>query len=146
MAKPTTVVHLQRKGGREVVSCEVYIGRCQHMGGWKLKASKWANPFSAKEYGLAESLRQYELHVREDPDLMAALPELRGRTLGCWCVGPKCRTCGGKRGACAHEDCHGDVLVRLLAEQDALGPAHGAPEAKADAEASALLDALLTLD
>ena len=35
-------------------------------------------------------------------DLMKALPELQGKTLGCWCK-PKA--------------CHGDVLVRLIEEK-----------------------------
>ena len=39
----------------------------------------------------------------EQPELLAALPELAGKTLGCWCA-PKA--------------CHGDVLARLAAELD----------------------------
>jgi hypothetical protein len=114
-----TVVHLKRKGGRIVVDCDVYIGRAMHQGGWRLPASKWANPFKPKDYGdgdagRAQAIASYEAHVRARPELMAALPELRGKRLGCWC----------------HPfPCHGDVLVRLLGELDAAqkGPAPRRP-------------------
>ena len=43
----------------------------------------------------------YEVHVRRRPDLLAALPELAGKRLGCYCK---------------PEACHGDVLVKLLRE------------------------------
>lgn len=46
-----------------------------------------------------ESIDAYEAYLIERPDLMALLPALRGKTLGCYCK-PK--------------RCHGDVLVRLL--------------------------------
>ena len=101
----TSVVRIRRKGGGEVVSgCDVYIGRRASMGGWRLPASVWANPFTAKACGSAEeACRRYEAYLRaRRPDLMARLPELRGKRLGCWCApGP----------------CHGDVLVRLLRAQ-----------------------------
>ena len=114
----TVVVHLKRKNGVEVESCDVYVGRAMYQGGWRLPASKWANPFRVGRDGdRAEVLRKYEAHVRADPGLMAALPELRGRRLGCWCVGPRCLECGGPRGRCAHLSCHAEVLVRLLAER-----------------------------
>jgi hypothetical protein len=37
--------------------------------------------------------------------ILASLPELRGKTLGCWC---------------APQRCHGEVLLALLGEADAL--------------------------
>ena len=43
----------------------------------------------------------YEVHIRRRPDLLAALPELVGKRLGCYCK---------------PEACHGDVLVKLLRE------------------------------
>jgi hypothetical protein len=80
---------------------EIYIGRA----GYGFRASKWANPFklpaASGDALRATTLGLYEEHVRARPELMAALPELRGRRLGCWCA-PKA--------------CHGDVLVRLLDE------------------------------
>ncbi len=47
---------------------------------------------------------RYEQWVRSQPELIAALPELEGKTLGCWC---------------APDACHGDVLARLAAEHAA---------------------------
>lgn len=45
----------------------------------------------------------YERHLRDEwPDLLAALPELYGTVLGCYC---------------APRPCHGDVLAQLVAEQ-----------------------------
>ena len=46
-----------------------------------------------------EAIEQYEEWIVKQKDLMAALPELKDKVLGCWCK-PK--------------SCHGDVLVKLL--------------------------------
>ena len=82
----TRVVHCKRE------SYDVYIGR----------PSKWGNPFkSGRDGTLDEVLEKYERHIMNRPDLLAALPELRGKVLGCWCK-PK--------------PCHGDILVRLTEE------------------------------
>lgn len=78
---------------------DVYIGR----------PSKWGNPFSHQNDTIAkfkvatreEAIEKYEQWIKTQPHLMAALPELEGKTLGCWCS-PKA--------------CHGDVLVRLVNE------------------------------
>ena len=101
-ANATSVVRIRRKGGVVVQDCDVYIGRNCFMGGWKLKKSYWANPFTAKECGSNEAAAaKFETWVRGQPEMMARVPELRGKTLGCWC----------KPSAC-----HGDVLVKLVAE------------------------------
>lgn len=89
-----------------VVNCkkseyDVYIGR----------GSKWGNPFSHLDYGSAEfkvesreeAVRKYEEWIRNKPDLLACLDELKGKRLGCFCR-PKF--------------CHGDVLVKLLYEKE----------------------------
>lgn len=86
------VVHCQRAG------YDVYVGR----------PSKWGNPYShrADKSTLAthrvatrtEAIAKYEEWLKAQPHLMSALPELRGKVLGCWCE---------------PEACHGDVLVRL---------------------------------
>lgn len=93
---------------RRVVHCkkapfDVYIGR----------PSKWGNPYShlssaetLAEFQVAtrtEALLAYKKWVKEQPALMAALPELKGKVLGCWC---------------APQLCHGDILVEFV---DALG-------------------------
>eukprot|EP00300_Choanocystis_sp_HF-7_P022954 c22602_g1_i1.p1 GENE.c22602_g1_i1~~c22602_g1_i1.p1 ORF type:complete len:158 (-),score=25.30 c22602_g1_i1:89-532(-) len=99
------VVRLARKGGVVVQDCDVYIGRRLNMGGWRLSDSKWANPFAVKTAGSNEkACAKYEVYLRGNAELMAALPELAGKTLGCWC----------KPAAC-----HGDVLLRVLAEVQA---------------------------
>ncbi len=75
------------------------------------RTTKWGNPYTtisdrrtraqfvAKTR--AESIEKYEAWLKEQPELMAALPELRGKVLGCWC---------------SPYACHGDVLVRLANE------------------------------
>jgi hypothetical protein len=86
----TRVVHCKRE------RYDVYIGR----------PSKWGNPFSHKEgtkalYKVAtveEAIEEYEAWLQHRGNLLDALPELKDKTLGCWCKpGP----------------CHGDVLARL---------------------------------
>ena len=85
---------------RRVVHCkrdryDVYIGR----------PSKWGNPFAIGRDGTrAQVIARYEQWVRSQPELIAALPELEGKTLGCWC---------------APKGCHGDVLARLAVEHAA---------------------------
>jgi hypothetical protein len=80
------VVHCKRK------PFDVYIGR----------PSKWGNPFVIGKDGTRdEVIEKYEAWLRTQPDLLAALPELRGKVLGCWC---------------APHACHGDVLVRMAGQ------------------------------
>ena len=85
-----SVVHCKKK------PYDVYIGR----------PSKWGNPFSHQEGTLAkfkvasrdDAVDEYEKWLQSQPELLAALPELKGKVLGCWC---------------APKRCHGDVLSRL---------------------------------
>lgn len=71
---------------------DLYIGR----------PSKWGNPFVIGPDGTrADVIARYEEWIKTQPDLMAALPELQGKTLACWC---------------APQACHGDVLARLVDE------------------------------
>ena len=66
------------------------------------RPSKWGNPFPIDEKVSREkALQMYEVHIRRSPKLIAALPELAGKRLGC---------------VCKPLPCHGDVLVRLLNE------------------------------
>jgi hypothetical protein len=100
----TRVVRLQRKNGTVVTDCDVYIGRRWTLGGWNLPQSKWANPFRVNEYGRDEALRRYYQYILTRPDLLAALPELRGKTLGCFCpVDDSDKIV-----------CHGQILIELL--------------------------------
>lgn len=67
----------------------VYVGR----------PSRWGNRFVEGRDGTrAEVIAAYEADLLKDPERMAALPELHGRDLLCWCA-PKV--------------CHADVLLRL---------------------------------
>jgi hypothetical protein len=80
------VVHCKR------APYDVYIGR----------PSKWGNPFAIGRDGTRdEVIARYEAWILTKPGLLAALPELAGKTLGCWCV-PRA--------------CHGHVLARLARE------------------------------
>lgn len=63
------------------------------------RQTKWGNPFVIGKDGTrSEVIRKFEKYLKSKPELMAALPELAGKTLGCWC---------------APQACHGDVLLRL---------------------------------
>lgn len=86
--------------GEKVVHCkreefDVYIGR----------GSFWGNPFSHKQGTLAkhvvgsrrEAIEKYEEHLLANEEMMARLPELKGKILGCWC---------------SPSSCHGEVLLR----------------------------------
>jgi hypothetical protein len=81
-------------GAPRAVHCKrdrhhAYIGR----------PSRWGNPFAVGRDGdRGECISLYERWLLENEQLIAALPELRGKVLGYWC---------------APRGCHGDVLVRL---------------------------------
>lgn len=69
---------------------QVYIGR----------PSKWGNPFSIGKDGTRdEVIAKYREWIKTQPDLLAALPEIRGKVLACYCKPLAC---------------HGDVLVELV--------------------------------
>lgn len=64
------------------------------------RSSKWGNPYSIGEDGTRnEVCEKYRVYLLGRIDLLKALEELRGLTLGCWCK-PK--------------RCHGDILVEFL--------------------------------
>ena len=91
---PTTVVHCMRD------KYDIYIGRANTRSG--LSASKWENPFplpnKASEEQRAACIEKYKQWFFTQPELIAAIPELKGKVLGCWCK-PKA--------------CHGDFLAEL---------------------------------
>ena len=79
----TKVVHCKKE------KYDVYIGR----------PSKWGNPFEIDKDGTREEvIAKYKDWILQQPDLMKALPELKDKTIACWCH-PKA--------------CHGDVLAAL---------------------------------
>jgi hypothetical protein len=64
------------------------------------RGTRWGNPFRIEEYGRAEALRLYEQeYLPSRPELLARLPELRGKRLACYCS--------------LDESCHADILARL---------------------------------
>ena len=79
----TRVVHCKRQ------PYDVYIGR----------PSAFGNPFVMGRDGTRdEVIAKYRAYLLSRPDLLARLPELRGKVLGCWCS-PKA--------------CHGDILAEM---------------------------------
>jgi len=99
------VVRLNGKQDEYGPACDrvpgvVYIGHELHRQGWNLTESPWANPNKEGRDGTrAEIIEKYREHLMSSPDLLARLPDLKGKTLACWCK-PK--------------PCHGDVLVELI--------------------------------
>jgi hypothetical protein len=97
--RQTTVVNLKGHRDDPAFSDVIYVGRAMHRGGWRLAASPLANPFRPGSDGSrAEVVARYREYLLARPDLLALLPELRGRRLGCWC---------------APLDCHANVIAEL---------------------------------
>lgn len=68
---------------------------------FRVKASKFANPFPVKKYGLKECLDKYADYLKENPELVQdAIQELGNKTrLGCWC---------------RPHACHGQLLLTAM--------------------------------
>jgi hypothetical protein len=100
------------EAGPRVVHCErapfdVYCGRGSRSLG--LPASKWANPFRIGRDGTREQvIAKHKRWLPSQPQLLAALQELRGQTLGCHC---------------APQACHCDTLVELANAPRPVAPA-----------------------
>src|SRR5262249_41099881 len=78
----------------------VYIGRATR-GGYT--TSKWHNPYPLRsEPDRATVLAQYRQYLLGQSELLAALPELTGKVLGCWCLS---------------KPCHGAILIELVNPQ-----------------------------
>jgi hypothetical protein len=87
----TTVVNLKGHRDDPDYADVVYVGRAMHRGGWKLAASPLACPYRPGPDGSREEvLAKYRAYLLDRPDLLAMLPALRGRRLGCWCVPLPC--------------------------------------------------------
>lgn len=62
-------------------------------------ATKWGNPFEIGKDGTRrEVIAKYREWILQQPQLLAALPQLRNKVLGCWC---------------APLECHAEILVEL---------------------------------
>lgn len=91
----TLVIHC-KFGGGYLAGEYVYIGR----------GSKWGNPHPVDapcaicdcRHTREEAIDLYRQHLLASPELLAALGEVRGKVLGCWCK---------------PQDCHGDVIAEL---------------------------------
>lgn len=84
----TTVVHCRRE------PYDIYIGR----------PSKWGNLFRVGDgQSREEAIAKYRRWIETQPELMAALPDLKGKRLGCYCK---------------PLPCHGDVLAELADRED----------------------------
>lgn len=78
----------------------VYIGRNMSVYVKGAVKSKWCNPFSVKKHGREKCLELYREYITNNKELLTKLPELKGKTLGCWCD--------------SKEQCHGGILLNLL--------------------------------
>jgi hypothetical protein len=84
----TRVVNVKRE------PFDVYVGRSAEWGD-----TKWGNPYVIGRDGNRDQvILLYERYLPTRPDLMAEVPTLRGKRLGCHC---------------APLPCHGDVLAKL---------------------------------
>jgi hypothetical protein len=95
----TKVVNIRRD------KFDVYVGRG--------RGSRWGNPFTFKEGTLAEFcvpkdevLPRYEAWLKQQPELMESLHELRGKVLGCFC-----RPAKGFQGKVM---CHAQILAAMV--------------------------------
>lgn len=83
----TRVVHCKRE------KYDIYIGR----------PGKWGNPYLVGPHTRENAIALYRLWIMQQPELLADLHELKGKTLGCWC---------------APKDCHGRVLAELADREE----------------------------
>ena len=78
-----------RQVGKRPAADRVYVGR----------PSKWGNLFVIGRDGSRDDvIAKYRAWIVQQPTLMAALHELQGQDLICWC---------------APERCHADVLIEM---------------------------------
>ena len=83
-------IQVKRTKGFRLPPGAVYVAR----------PTKWGNPFRPGPRLTREKMvAKYRAYLLKRPDLMAALPELRGADLACWCK--------------PDEACHADVLIEL---------------------------------
>jgi hypothetical protein len=76
----------------------VYIGRDKNG-----NPGRWGNPFKIGEHGTRDEVCDlHATYLRQDPERMARLEELRGKVLGCHCYPARC---------------HGMELIKALDEQ-----------------------------
>lgn len=68
------------------------------------RRTQWGNPFKVGRDGTrAEVIEKHRRWILTQPHLMAALHELKGKVLGCWCD---------------PLPCHGNTLAELADKED----------------------------
>lgn len=81
-------------------------------------ASLWANPFKVKTGDeLGNILNQYYLYITEKiirENLFEELRKLKGKKLGCWCVGSNIVTVSLPQVTGIPWTCHGQILLYLI--------------------------------
>ena len=105
------------KDGEKVQWCDEYVGRHCKRGGWDLNKSFWCNPFTKKDGCIENICLKYYWYVRQKPEMVKRLEELRGKVLGCWCD----ITLDETRDVMERINkprCHAEVLMRLLYDID----------------------------
>ena len=107
----TRIVHCRKE------PFDIYIGRSMNRYP-ELRATGWGNPFrpAPGDPDAGNAIARYRAWLMQQPQLLARLPELRGRTLGCWCA-----PLGGLDGDLDGRICHGQVLAALADEADGAG-------------------------
>lgn len=97
--KPS-LINIKKTNFKEIENF-LYIGRANK--GLNLPQSKWGNPFYMKNEGdRPRVIEEYEKHIRNSPELINSLVELKNQTLGCYCA--------------PNKPCHGNVLIKLYEE------------------------------
>lgn len=77
------------------------------------RRTKWGNPFRIGPDGDRDAvIAKYRTWLPRQPHLLAALPELRGKILMCWCKPLAC---------------HGDVLAELADRAETRRAGQGRP-------------------
>ena len=95
MPKVLNIKKIGLQAAREMITSgqAVYVGSggdFLRYGAWP--QSKWANEFVIGPDGSRdEVVAKYRAWIVQQPELMAALPELRGKDLLCWCAPERCR-------------------------------------------------------
>ena len=99
----TRVVHVNRE------PFDSYIGHSVRRRP-DLEPCGFGNPFrpARGERDASGAVQQYRAWIMGQPQLLARLPELRGKTLGCWCA-----PLGGLTGDLNGHICHGEILAAL---------------------------------
>ena len=93
-------IQVRRIKGFRLPAGAIYVGR----------PTKWGNPFRpGPDMTRAQMVAAYRRYLRAKAELMAALPELRGPDLACWCK--------------LDEPCHADGLLEFENGPSGRGPA-----------------------